>query len=260
MKRVKTLPMNYNIERTSSLANTLSAIMGVHPVKGGTEELFDFVSKVGSIDRCVLFHPLLVGQALFEGFSALKDKVELICDERLELVAPYGGKGINSLLSMYSGDENGKGKESLFDKLVKEKKRCVVVLPKKYRRQSSFFPVGVEVQLYDVPMQGLSISLSLIKANNYDFIVLVDSDYAEESLLSGPSSRSALKAVQRQIEDFTILANAVEVFWRNKRALVGFCPDRGVHRTLLWGRSGSKRVEDLNVLHYFSVKEGSISD
>lgn len=252
--------MNYNTDRTSSLANTLSVIMGVQSVNGGTSELFDFASMVGRVDRAVIYHPLLVGQSLFESYSPLKDKIELICDKRLELVADYGCKGIDSMLAMYSGLDSGKGKENLFDKLVKEKKRCVVLLPKKYGRMQSFFPIGVELQLYDAPIEGLTKSLSLIKSSNYDFIVLVDADYAEEALLMGPSSRSALKAVRRQIEDFIILSNAVDVYWKDKRTLLGFCPDRGVHKTLFWGRSYSKRVEDLNVLHYYKVHEKLLTD
>lgn len=247
--------MNYNIEKTSSIANTLSALMGVQPVRGGAEELYDFVSSVGVVDRAFIYHPLLIGQALFESFSFLKDELEEICDKRLELVASDKQKGINSLLSMYNGVERGKNEENLFDKLVKERKRVVVILPKKYNKRSSFFPIEVELKYYDIPTQGINISLSLIKSSSYDFIVFVDSDYQEEALLTGPDSKSAMQVVQSQIDAFKLLANATEVYWTDKRTIIGFCPNCGAHRSLLWGRSSSRSAIDLNVLHYFKVQE-----
>lgn len=248
--------MNYNLDKTFTLANTFSAIMSVQPVKGGAEELFSFVSEVGEVNRGLIYHPLHVGQSLLERYSPLKDKIEEVCDKRLELVASDKCKGINALLSMYTGSE--KGQESLFDKLVKEKKRCVVVLPSKYERLSSFFPACVELKLYEIPSSGINVALSLIKSDDYDFIVFVDSEYAESAILTGPESKLSIQIVKRELDDFILLANAAEVFWRDKRTIVGFCPERGVHKSLLWGRSGTKRVEDLNVLHYFAIQEKTL--
>ena len=79
----------------------------------------------------------------------------------------------------------------------------------------------------------------------------MNTDYESMMRVSGPTSRESQKVAEAEMKSFCLLYDAASVYWSNSSVLIGFCPDRGSHKTLFGGKSGSANAVDMNVTHFF---------
>ena len=97
-------------------------------------------------------------------------------------------------------------------------------------------------------------ALELIEADKHDLIVVYNGDYDATMHRFAPEGEASLDALNRNIQVFDHLAQAVRCHWASHDTLIGFAPDHGCHE--IDGGLGSHGLdmpEDLNILHFYGI-------
>lgn len=242
-------------------ADTLSCVLGAPSLDFAPADKV-LVSELLSADKALLFHPTSMGQNLVD--SAIDTFLPLTKGMiRADYVTPFPPTSAVCFAAAYSGKDVEakaiKGKKAsvdcstLFDSLAKIGKKSVIVTPDD-SVASTLFAGKADVLLAKHDVDAVNIALGVLKKREYDLVAVVSTSYENSLQLSGPTSKLSLKTAKDVLDSFTLLCNAVEVYLKDEDVLVGFCPERGGHKALLGGKSGSMRSSDMNVTHFYAVK------
>jgi|GEM_PF-6845668 len=250
----------YNGSTSCFFAGTLSQILDAH----GTFPVVDEALGKLTASKALIFHPTSMGQNLVDARPEIfKPLAEM---QRANFVAPFPPTSFNCFASMYTGREINSKKAktfkalstpTLFDALSRVNKKSVVVTPKDCVLFKSLTDSDCDVVIAEHDVDAVNKAIGIIKGKEYDYVAVVGTAYETAMQLYGPFSKSAVKTAEKTIASFDLLLDAVSVYWQDQDVLVGFCPERGSHKVLLGGKSGTAAESDMNVTHYYYLKSAS---
>ena len=260
---------NYNSQSITYFAPTIAAMMNApqRDFKLPPDPLMG--ESFSDIEKALIFHPTAMGQAFIDGceeiFAPMKEKVE----QRVDLITQYPTEKPVCFASAYTSatlaehhvaDKNCRVERySLFDALQAVGKKSAFIVPKKSALQG-IFTKNVDVVIAESDVDAAKKAINFIKADAYDYVAVVNYDYEAMMKVGGPFSSSAKEEAVKAIKTFGVLCDAAEVYWKDYKTLVGFCPDRGAHKSFFGGNSGTAKPEDMNISHYFGLQEKISSD
>lgn len=255
-------PKEYNTLQSASLANSLAVLFGVDVIDDDTvSEFIDLVNCAKRVDKALIYCPLSVGEWILESDKALKSELLSIAPLELHCVSDSSKKRNLGLLGMLSGKSISsknirKGElviPCIFDALKKTKKKSLIISTAEKSFNDLFKEKSVDLIKAKSGAESVNIALKILKENIYDFVFVIDSDYEDCIRVGLPLSKGAKNVLKNQVSRFSLLSDASDVYWKGD-ILLGFCPDKGCHRGLLTGHFGSIRTADINVTHFYSVK------
>lgn len=251
---------DYNSQSIRYFAPTLAQSLGAPT--GGFKLNPDalFAESFGDVEKAIIFHPTAMGVSFINSFPEVFEPLREKVLERIDVLTQYPTEKAVCLTSAYTGatmEEHGVrdktykvGCFSLFDALASVGKKCALVTPKKSGYDFIFSERPLDIFTVEQDIEAINKALNLIKGNEYDYIAVVNSDYEDMMRVSGPLSKESKKVAEVEVKAFCLLCDAASVYWKEP-CLVGFCPDRGAHKTLFGGKSGSANASDMNVTHFF---------
>lgn len=252
----------YNKTQSASLANSLALLFGAEVIGENTApEIIDLVNCAKRVDKALIYCPVSLAEWVANSDVVLKNKLLSIAPLEVNCVANSSRKNFYNILNMLSGKlirskdiKNGELiPQTIFDGLTKTKKRSLIISTASNSFNDLFKQKPVDLIKVKSGAESINTALKFLKENIYDFIFVIDSDYDDCIRLGLPLSKASQKVYEKQVERFSLLNDATDVYWQGD-ILLGFCPDKGCHRGLFTGKSGSISVADLNVVHYYSVK------
>lgn len=219
----------------------------------------------GKADRVVLYHADAVGMYMWQQYPYLLAPVYKHTSLCIPFVSTVESVTPVAHASMYTGlDPAGHGIESyrrpqltcdtLFDRLIAAGKKVAIIA----MRDSTFLHIfkGRELDYFEEknPAAILDKALALIKEDRYDVISIHTFDYDDAAHAYGPESKEGLNAISIEAENFAAIAEEMKAFKGQHRMLLSYSPDHGQHLTEGGtGTHGSKKIEDMNILHFFGT-------
>lgn len=219
-------------------------------------------------DRALLFHADAVGAYIWQKYTDLFAPVYKHTSLALPFLSAVPSVTPVSHASMYTGlepPEHGIQAyvrpqltcDTYFDALLRTgRKPCIVA-----GEDSTFLFIfaGREMDYYSMD-NAVAIRrkvLELIDRDEYDVISIHTFEYDTAAHHYGPESKEALNAIAMEAEIFGELAEAIQTRWAGKhRTLLTYSPDHGQH-PLEGGKGahGSEKPEDMNIVHFFGIKQ-----
>ena len=104
-----------------------------------------------------------------------------------------------------------------------------------------------------------SRALKILKAADYDFILVYHQEYDDLMHASTPRDPKALEAFKRHLQSFITLATAFNRRYASRDRVVAFTPDHGTHTDATTGRGahGTDSPDDVDVRHFWGVYKGT---
>ena len=219
----------------------------------------------GTCDRAVLYHADAVGLYIWQKYTSLFAPVYKHTSLAVPFLSTVESVTPVAHATMYTGmDPEGHGIQTyvrpkltcttLYDVLLSMGKKIAIVA----QADSTFLHVfaGRELDYFEVP-NGLAVQekvLELIETDQYDVISAHTFDYDNAAHAYGPESKEALNAISLEADSFHRIAEALEKFRDQHKILLTYSPDHGQHPVMGGnGAHGSKMIEDMNILHFFST-------
>ncbi len=255
--------MAYNRNSLTQLTGTIAQMMGVEKPETANKPIEGFYDLLGSADKILIYNPDAVGmwlyQKYFEKFlpvikhapvtvplSAVMPSVTPVCFATMYTGVTPEVHGITA----YTKPVVTIG--SLFDVLIKSGKKPAIVAVKDSSMATIFAgkPMDYFIEEYDPEV--IIRAKELINAGKHDFIAVYTQEYDDVMHQLGPENEKSLTALDGQIRYFDELANCAKAAWKNQQAIIGFCPDHGIHlEDSGHGTHGTDMEEDINILHFF---------
>lgn len=253
----------YNNLRSASLANSLALLFGLDTVDNDdtAPELLDLVNCAKRVDKALIYCPLSLAEWVLDSNVTLKNQLCTVAQLEFRCVSDSLGKKEYGLLNMLTGkavsSKNVKNGElelpTIFDALKKTKKKALIISTLSNSFNDLFKGKSVDIMKTKSGAESLNTALRIIKEDIYDLVFVIDSDYDDCIRIGLPLSKGAKKVVEEQISRFNLLNDATDVYWKGD-ILLGFCPDKGCHRSLLTGRTCGISAPDMNVMHFYNIK------
>lgn len=219
----------------------------------------------GTADRVVLYHADAVGLYIWQKYTELFAPVYAASHLTLPMVSTVPSVTPVAHASMYAGvDPEQHGIQSytrpklacstLFDVLIEAGKKVAILA----MTDSTFTHIfaGRELDYFELatPVELQEKALELISCGRYDVISIHTFGYDDAAHAFGPESKQALNAISIEAEGYARIAALLEQTAQGHRTLLTYSPDHGQHLTPGGrGTHGSKEIEDMNVLHFFST-------
>ena len=247
---------NYHSKPIGAWANTLAHIYGVHTDDASFSAEETLVQKAieGGARRVLMFHPAGVGTEVLSLHADRIGSMHDVCPHTFELCAPVADSS-KSLLSLYGGRMPQKGEETLplLSTLKKEGKRCALLCTQASTFASACKEAGIEVYRLHDDMSVISKAVELLKADNYDLLIVQQTEFDTMLHASRLKSKACTVALDNHLNALSLLAGAIEVY-STQPTLVAFAPEHGAHGGLFGtGTHRSHSPADLNVTHYVGV-------
>lgn len=144
--------------------------------------------------------------------------------------------------------------DTIFDALIRAGKKPAIVSTAGDSLSMIFLEREMDYYIYETVEEVNAKALELIRADDYDFIVVYNGNYDTTMHRNAPEGEASLQALAENMQTFHRLAEAVETHWTGHRTLIGFAPDHGCHE--IDGGLGSHGLdmpEDLNILHFYGI-------
>ncbi len=217
------------------------------------------------VDKILLYNPDAIGAAFIDAFSEDFAKVEQRAPLRIPLVTEYPPITNACFCTMYTGAHNNVHgimsnrdmelkTDTFFDAMRRDNKTSAIVAVGRSTMAKVFNNTAADVfpERYDGEV--IKKAVDLIKDDKYDLIVVYNQEFDDLMHITHPKSALALKAMRTHIAAFELLADAVDVYWKEHNTIIGFAPDHGAHRK--WyglGAHGNYIPDDMNIYHYYGL-------
>jgi len=150
---------------------------------------------------------------------------------------------------------------TLFDRLIEAGKRVAVVAVSQSSIDRMFCDRALDYFSEKYDPEVTERTLRLLESDRHDFILAYHQEYDDTLHRTGPRAEEAIMAMQRHVDSFVLLAQAVERSWGTHHRMLGFVPDHGGHVDPVTGKGthGADTPEDMDVQHFFGVfRRGTI--
>ena len=257
----------------TQVASTVLSLLGVEAgekMAGPIDEvLLKAQEKFGTqkCDRVVMYNPDAIAFWIYERFqkkyfSGLDSNADL----KLPMLSVFPPVTPVCFGSMYSGlqpAEHGIQSytkpvlkcETLFDRLLAAGKKVAIVSTEGDSISLIFLEREMDYFIYKTVKKCNEKAHELIKKDEYDVIVLYNTDYDYWMHRSSPTGLPARNALKKNAAEYSALKDLIQSEWKGKHhTALAFAPDHGCHRWLgLLGTHGINEPCDMNTVHFWSM-------
>lgn len=275
---------HFNSYQLKHFAGIVADTMGISLPEGyakGIKWVSDILKSRagGTCDRAVLYHADAVGMYMWQQYTDLFAPVYRNTTLSLPFISTVSSFTPVAHASMYTGlDPKDHGIQSytrpqlecstLFDVLIAQGKRVAILA----QDDSTFLHIfaGRELDYFEEP-NAICIqekALELIESDKYDVISIHTFDYDNAAHFYGPESKEGINAIALEAEGFERIAKLIRSKNDGRRTLLTYSPDHGQHpvgsigdepeaegvdTSKFKGMHGTKKIEDMNILHFFGT-------
>ncbi|MDD7416306.1 MAG: alkaline phosphatase family protein [Treponemataceae bacterium] len=271
---------------TTCINQVASTILNLLDVKPG-EEMFSPIERVlegakakfsssltdsrvansnAICDRIVMYNPDAIAYWIFGRYY--RKYFSCVCDESdfvLPMLSVFPPKTPVCFASMYSGlmpEKHGIKAyvkpvlkcTTIFDRLIEEGKKVAIVSTEGDSISLIFLERKMDYFIYKTVAECNAKAAELIKSDDYDVIVLYNTDYDYWMHRNTPTGPLAIRAIKQDVNEFCALKKLIENEWKGKhRTGLAFAPDHGCHRW--YGVLGQHELNepcDMNTVHAWS--------
>lgn len=257
----------------SSVAASALAVMGIE-VPESIEKPNAIITalakkKLGGekADRVVLYNPDAVALWIYQKYTEKFTDAALCSDLALPMLSVMPSVTPVCFASMYSGvmpeihgikryEKPVLSVETVFDWFSKAGKKAAIVSTANDSISMIFLERDMEYYIYDTPEEVNKKALELIDEDRFDLIVIYNGNYDSTMHKHGPEAEISLSVLEKNIAFYSELIAKINSEWKNHKVFYGFCPDHGCHE--IDGECGSHGLdmeEDMNVIHFYGIKE-----
>lgn len=257
-----------NVFCITQVASTICEILGISGLQQAAEAIpiIKTVAKdsfKSSPDRVFMYNPDAIALWLYQKYTPLFHDVMKHTQLALPLLSVMPSVTPVCFGSMYTGlmpEAHGIQsyvkpvieKQTVFDILIKNKKKPCIISTTNDSLSMIFLNRTMDYFIYDTVEECNDKALQLIKADEYDFILLYNGNFDGTMHRYGPQSKEAIEALKANVETFDKMARAIKKEWSKHDTLLGFAPDHGCHQ--IDGDLGSHGLdmpEDMNIIHFY---------
>ena len=144
--------------------------------------------------------------------------------------------------------------DTVFDALIRAGKKPAIVSTAGDSLSKIFLEREMDYFIYPTAEEVHQKALELVKADEYDFILVYNGTYDSTMHRHAPEGAESLEVLKDNMAKFDEMASAVKKYWKGHDTLIGFAPDHGCHEIDGGlGSHGLDMTEDLNILHFYGV-------
>lgn len=263
---------DFNTTCITQVSSTILSLLNITP-----EENMDLpINEVLSLskekssspcDRIVMYNPDAIAYWIFgrfykKYFSRLEKNVDLV----LPMLSVFPPKTPVCFASMYSGlmpEAHGIKKyekpvlkcSTVFDTLIKNGKKAAIVSTKGDSISLIFLERSMDYFIYRTVKECNKKAHELIKSDEYDVIVLYNTDYDYWMHRNTPTGLIAQSALKQDVNEYLTLKSLIESEWKGKhKTALAFAPDHGCHRWYgVLGQHELNKPCDMNTVHAWSI-------
>ena len=217
-------------------------------------------------DRLVMYNPDAIAMWIYERFqkkyfSQLDSNTDLFLP-MLSVFPPVTPVCFGSMYSGLQPSQHGIQSyvkpvlkcETIFDRLLAAGKKVAIVSTAGDSISLIFLERQMDYFIYKSVKECNAKAAELIKKDEYDLIVLYNTDYDYWMHRSSPTGIFAKNALKKNIAEYLTLKALIQSEWKGKhQTALAFAPDHGCHRWLgLLGKHGINEPCDMNTIHFWS--------
>lgn len=265
----------FNTTCITQVASTVLTLLGATKAEPSTQmapPIPDVLSKAHEkfgaekCDRVVMYNPDAIAQWIYgkyykKYFSRLEANTELM----LPMLSVFPPVTPVCFGSMYSGLQPAvHGIQSytkpvlkcqtVFDRVLASGKKAAIVSTEGDSISLIFLERDMDYFIYKTVKECNDKAAELIKKDEYDLIVLYNTDYDYWMHRSSPTGLPAKNALKKNVAEYLALKELIQSEWKGKhRTALAFAPDHGCHRTAgVLGTHGINEPCDMNTVHLWS--------
>lgn len=239
---------------------------------GNVLDVAEVVLKGSAVEKCFVYAPDAIGEALFRDYSAEFEPVIKIAPVQVVLRSMVPSVTPVCFASMFTGtmpEAHGISQynkpvlrcDTIFDALLREKRRVAIVAVNGCSIALIFQerPLDYFIEQYDGEVNSRLLQIFDDDKSDYDFVLVYNQEYDDALHRTTPRSSEALRAMQNHIRSFEQLAGAFLRRYRGYTRLVVFSPDHGGHVNPAGkGTHGLDIPEDMEVRSFWGIYNRSI--
>ncbi|MCR4790488.1 MAG: alkaline phosphatase family protein [Treponemataceae bacterium] len=266
---------SFNSTCINQVASTVLKLLGCQSEKEMASPIEEVLSSAGEkfgssdgkiCDRVFMYNPDAIGQWVFgKYYKKYLSKADSCANLRLPMLSVFPPKTPVCFASMYSGlMPSVHGIQSyvkpvlkcntIFDSLIKAGKKVAIVSTEGDSISLIFLERNMDYFIYKTVAECNAKAAELIKSDEYDCIVLYNTDYDYWMHRNTPTGPLAVRAIKQDVSEYCALHELIQKEWGSKhRTALAFAPDHGCHRWLgLLGQHGINEPCDMNIIHLWS--------
>lgn len=261
------------MQQLTCITPTLCRLMGIELPEISTKEVIaDLIEESvkllngRKIDKCLVYAPDAIGEALFQDYSNDFRKVMEIAPSQVVLRSVFPSVTPVVFGSMFTGalpeahgitqyDKPVLECDTIFDALLRSLKKVAIVAVEGSSIAKIFLNRDLDYFIEEYDGQVNERVAKLIGEDDHDFILAYNQEYDDVMHRTVPRSPEAITAMRNHIRDFTRLGDEFLKKHRDETRLVLFSPDHGTHVDAQTGRGahGLDIPEDMEVRSFWGI-------
>ncbi len=227
------------------------------------DALVEHLSPSGRADRVLIYNPDAVAFWLFQKYTELFTPVMIRTNITIPMQAVFPPVTPVCFGTMYTGAMpavHGIEKYekpiiriyTLFDAVARAGKKAALIAVADSSMAKIFLERPIDYFFAPTDQEVEQIALEKIAEDQYDLICVYHMDYDEWIHDTTPESEQAMAALNRHVQSFAVLSDAVKQHWAEHQTLIGFAPDHGLHETIMGvGDHFADIPADMNMVHFW---------
>ena len=260
----------------ASVTPTICALFGLEPPRDSGEKPIDSVLveaarklRGGKISKALIYAPDAIGEGLYRDYRRNFSGVKKVAPLEVEMKSVIPTWTPVCFSSMFTGAPpvvHGITKyekpvltvDTLFDALARSGKRVAIVAVKGSSIDLVFRNRKIDYYTEEYDPQVESRVFDILKAKDYDLILVYHQEYDDLMHGSTPRDSKALEAFRRHLKSFETLAIAFNEKYISVNRAVVFTPDHGTHIDPVTGKGthGTDSLDDMEVRHFWGINRG----
>lgn len=260
----------FNSISMTRMAASVAEAMNVEPPKEADKSIPQVTNLVKNtcgkpVDRILIYNPDAIGMWLYQKytkeFAPIMERVQLAVPvaTMMPSVTPvcFGSMYTGAVPAVHGIQEYAKPVikiDTLFDAMRRAGKKVALVALEDSSMGMIFQERDIDYYIMPYDGEALEKGLELIDKDEYDMIVVYNMEYDDVMHETTPESDISYAAMNRHIDAFAKLADAVKEKWTSHDTLICCATDHGIHTNEEgFGDHGDYIEDDINVVHFYGV-------
>ena len=256
----------------TQVAGTILSLLDTAPDAQMASPIPEVITKAqekfssSKCDRVVMYNPDAIALWIYKKyynkyFAQLEQNTDLILP-MLSVFPPVTPVCFGSMYSGLQPEVHGIQSytkpilrcETVFDRLIAAGKKTAIVSTAGDSISLIFLERQMDYFIYKTVKECNDKAAELIKKDEYDLIVLYNTDYDYWMHRSSPTGIPAKNALKKNVAEYLALKELIQKEWKGKhKTALAFAPDHGCHRWLgVLGTHGINEPCDMNAVHGWS--------
>ena len=255
----------------TQVAATALSLLGVSAGEKMAQPIEEVLSKAQEqfdgqkCDRVVMYNPDAIAFWIYERFQKKYfSPLDSNTDLKLPMLSVFPPVTPVCFGSMYSGlqpSDHGIQSytkpvlkcETIFDRLIAAGKKVAIVSTAGDSISLIFLERKMDYFIYKTVKECNNKAHELIKKDEYDLIVLYNTDYDYWMHRCSPTGPFAKNALKKNVAEYLALKDLIQSEWKDKHhTALAFAPDHGCHRVYgVLGTHGINEPCDMNTVHFW---------